>query len=132
MLFGLAEWRDGMSQFSKDLVPEILARGGRPLTAPELLREMRKLRSVSTSSIVSAIRRAPGVCDCGDGCYGLCSWGVAANPVFRPVPSNSSRCWPIVKAGRIDENHRQFLEAIDRPASWVENRRAGGFSRCSS
>ena len=73
--FGLTEWGVEERKDVKDLVTDVLARAGRPLTWGQIRRQMRGLRLVSQSSVSMAVRSAPGLCQYGCGLYGLRSWG---------------------------------------------------------
>ena len=76
-LFALAEWGIEEREFVKDLIPRVLGEAGRPLTGTEILALVQQLRSVSPTSIASALRKHPQVRDYGFGHYGLKSWGDA-------------------------------------------------------
>ena len=79
-LFALAKWGIEEREYVKDLIPRILEKAGRPLTGTEVLGQLQQLRSVSPTSIASALRKHPEVRDYGFGHYGLKSWGDSVKP----------------------------------------------------
>ncbi len=78
LLFGLAEWGVEERKYVKDLVPEILARCGRPLTVNQILAQLQQLRSVAPTSLSNIVRGIADVRDYGFGYFGLRSWGDSA------------------------------------------------------
>ena len=75
LLFSLAKWGVEERQLIRDLIPEILSKEGRILTAQQLGDKMRRLRSVSPFSIANFAARCPGVRHFGHGFFGLFKWG---------------------------------------------------------
>ena len=74
-LFALAEWGVEERAFIKDLIPKVLAEIARPATAAEVYDKLKRLRSLSPSSISQQIRGTPRVQDYGFGHFGLKTWG---------------------------------------------------------
>jgi hypothetical protein len=74
-LIALAEWGVEERAFIKDLIPKVLAEIARPATAAEVYDKLKRLRSLSPSSISQQIRGTPRVQDYGFGHFGLKTWG---------------------------------------------------------
>jgi Sigma-70, region 4 len=74
-LFALAEWGIEERQYVKDLIPKVLQKAGRPLTATEVVARLQQLRSVSPQGISSCLRKHREVRDYGFSHFGLKSWG---------------------------------------------------------
>lgn len=74
-LFALKNWGVNEREHIKDLIPQALKQVGHPMTATEILKELRKKRSVGRATISAVIRHHEGVRDYGFGYYGLKSWG---------------------------------------------------------
>jgi hypothetical protein len=70
-LFALAAWGIRKREYVKDLIPRVLARAGRPLTAMEILARLQKFRSLTAGSLWTKLHEHPQVCVYGSGCYGL-------------------------------------------------------------
>jgi len=75
-LFALKEWGESSKRVHiKDLIPQILKATGHPMTATEILKELRKRRSVGRATISAVIKNHHGIKEFGYGYYGLKSWG---------------------------------------------------------
>jgi len=74
-LFALKTWGVNERDHIKDLIPMALRQVGHPMTATEILKEIRRKRSVGRATISAVIRHHEGVKDYGFGYYGLKSWG---------------------------------------------------------
>jgi len=74
-LFALKTWGLKEREHIKDLIPQVLRQVGHPMTATEILKELRRKRSVGRATISAVIRHHKGVKDYGFGYYGLKSWG---------------------------------------------------------
>lgn len=80
LLFGLAEWGVEERKSVKELVPEILARGGRPMTIAQIFDQLQQFRSVASASLSHIVRAIQEVRDYGFGHYGLKNWGDSVKP----------------------------------------------------
>ncbi|MCL5099392.1 MAG: hypothetical protein M1608_18030 [Candidatus Omnitrophica bacterium] len=73
-LFALKEWGLLEREHIKDLIPQALKQVGHPTPATEILKELRRKRSVGRATISAVIRHHEGVRHYGFGYYGLKSW----------------------------------------------------------
>jgi hypothetical protein len=73
-LYALKEWGLAEREHIKDLIPEALKEAGHPMTATEILKELRRKRSVGRATISAVIRHHEGVRHLGFGYYGLKTW----------------------------------------------------------
>jgi hypothetical protein len=73
-LFALKSWGLHEREHIKDLIPQALKAAGHPMTATEILKELRRKRSVGRATISAVIRHHEGVKHYGFGYYGLKSW----------------------------------------------------------
>ncbi len=73
-LFALKSWGLQEREHIKDLIPQALKQAGHPMTATEILKELRRKRSVGRATISAVIRHHEGVKHYGFGYYGLKSW----------------------------------------------------------
>jgi hypothetical protein len=73
-LFALKTWGLEEREHIKDLIPQALKEAGHPMTATEILKELRRKRSVGRATISAVIRHHEGVKHFGFGYYGLKSW----------------------------------------------------------
>jgi hypothetical protein len=73
-LFALKTWGLHEREHIKDLIPEALKAAGHPMTATEILKELRRKRSVGRATISAVIRHHEGVKHYGFGYYGLKNW----------------------------------------------------------
>ncbi len=73
-LFALKEWGLQEREHIKDLIPQALRQAGHPMTATEILKELRRKRSVGRATISAVIRHHEGVKHYGFGYYGLKHW----------------------------------------------------------
>lgn len=70
-LFALAAWGIRKREYVKDLIPRVLARAGRPLTAMEILARLQKFRSLTSGSLWTKLHENPQVRAYGSSYYGL-------------------------------------------------------------
>jgi hypothetical protein len=77
-LFALTAWGVEERDYIKDLIPKVLAEIARPATAAEVYEKLKRLRSLSPSSMSQQIRGTPRVQDYGFGHFGLKAWGERA------------------------------------------------------
>lgn len=77
-LFGLAAWDIKERPYVKDLIPQVLAEAGRPLSSEQVAGRLKRFRSVSAFSVSSLLRQHPLVRDFGFGYFGLRVWGDSA------------------------------------------------------
>ncbi len=73
-LFALKSWGLQEREHIKDLIPQALKDAGHPMTATEILKELRRKRSVGRATISAVIRHHEGVKHFGFGYYGLKNW----------------------------------------------------------
>ena len=73
-LFALATWGVTERAHVKDLIPQVLAEAGHPLTTIEVVERLTRLRSVSPYSMTAQLRRHPLVREVSLRCFGLKSW----------------------------------------------------------
>jgi hypothetical protein len=73
-LFALKSWGLEEREHIKDLIPQALKDAGHPMTATEILKELRRKRSVGRATISAVIRHHDGVKHFGFGYYGLKTW----------------------------------------------------------
>ena len=73
-LFSLKSWGLEEREHIKDLIPQALKDAGHPMTATEILKELRRKRSVGRATISAVIRHHEGVRHFGFGYYGLKNW----------------------------------------------------------
>lgn len=73
-LFALRNWGVHEREHIKDLIPQALKEAGHPMTATEILKELRRKRSVGRATISAVIRHHEGVKHLGFGYYGLKNW----------------------------------------------------------
>jgi hypothetical protein len=73
-LFALKNWGLKEREHIKDLIPQALKEAGHPMTATEILKELRRKRSVGRATISAVIRHHEGVRHFGFGYYGLKNW----------------------------------------------------------
>ncbi len=73
-LFSLKSWGLAEREHIKDLIPQALKDAGHPMTATEILKELRRKRSVGRATISAVIRHHEGVRHFGFGYYGLKNW----------------------------------------------------------
>jgi hypothetical protein len=73
-LFALKNWGLKEREHIKDLIPQALKEAGHPMTATEILKELRRKRSVGRATISAVIRHHEGVRHFGSGYYGLKNW----------------------------------------------------------
>ncbi|MCF7707643.1 MAG: hypothetical protein K9N52_01935 [Verrucomicrobia bacterium] len=73
-LFALESWGMGEREHIKDLIPKILKEKGQPMTANQILDELKARRSVGRATISAVIRNHPDIKRLGYGYYGLKEW----------------------------------------------------------
>ncbi len=73
-LFALKDWGLQEREHIKDLIPQALKDANHPMTATEILKELRRKRSVGRATISAVIRHHEGVKHFGFGYYGLKHW----------------------------------------------------------
>lgn len=73
-LFALKSWGLEGREHIKDLIPQALKAAGHPMTATEILKELRRKRSVGRATISAVIRHHTDVKHFGFGYYGLKTW----------------------------------------------------------
>ncbi len=76
LLFALEKWGVEERQLIRELIPKVLEKAGRLLTAQEIGEELRRFRSVSPHTITGIAAKCQGVRDFGYGNFGLEGWGV--------------------------------------------------------
>jgi len=85
-LFALASWGVNKREQIKDLIPQALKQVGHPMTATEILKVIRRKRSVGHAAISAVIRNHEGVKNYGFGYYGLKSWGEMSRSFYVEAP----------------------------------------------
>ncbi len=73
-LFAMRAWGQQEREHIKDLIPEVLKEAGHPMTATDILHQIRRKRSVGRATISAVIRNHEGVRPLGFGYYGLKGW----------------------------------------------------------
>ena len=88
-LFAQAAWGVSERAQVKDLIPQVLAEAGRPLSTIEVVEQLTRLRSVSPHTMPSQLRRHLLVREVSPRCFGLKSWDESRRAPATPDGSSS-------------------------------------------
>jgi hypothetical protein len=72
--FALADWGREEREYINDLLPKVLGQAGHPVSVGEIIKRMRRYRSVNSPGMSAILRRHPDVREYGNGYYGLAVW----------------------------------------------------------
>ena len=80
--FTLAEWGSEEREYINDLLPKVLAQAGHPIGVGEIIRRLRRYRSVNAPGMTAILRRHPEVREYGNGFYGMVIWDGKASEML--------------------------------------------------